>query len=169
MEGPLYEDQHLHPDSLFHSPSQQALVPQHLTLDPTFTFQFGTPLDSAGALHNLHPRAFFDPPPQSSFTPLQLQAAQVPPRPHPSSHGVGFGHVGVLQPQPAPSEQPRQISDAVNHRRTSLDIRPNPETRNEISKGHFPNLKYVPHPPNLDAWRERLFDLVEPIILTEEE
>ena len=169
MEGPLYEDQHLHPDSLFQSPSQQALVSQHLNLDPAFTFQFGTPLDTANALHNLQPRTFFDPPPPPSFTPLQLQAPRVPPRPPPSDHVVGLGQFGVLPPQPAPSEQPRQISDAVNYHRTSLDVRPSPETRNEVSKGHFPNLKYVPHPPGLDAWRERLFDLVEPITLTEEE
>lgn len=34
---------------------------------------------------------------------------------------------------------------------------------------HFGNLKIVPDPPDLQAWRERMFNVDEPIELTEDE
>lgn len=39
----------------------------------------------------------------------------------------------------------------------------------ESKDGHFGSMKIVPNPPNIDAWRERLFNVDEPITLTEEE
>ena len=39
----------------------------------------------------------------------------------------------------------------------------------EATDGHFRNLKMIPNPPNLEEWRNRLFDVDETIILTEDE
>jgi hypothetical protein len=39
----------------------------------------------------------------------------------------------------------------------------------EIKDSHMGGLKIVPNPPDLDAWRERLFNVDEPITLTEEQ
>lgn len=39
----------------------------------------------------------------------------------------------------------------------------------EIKDSHLGGLKIVPNPPDLDAWRERLFNVDEPITLTEEQ
>lgn len=39
----------------------------------------------------------------------------------------------------------------------------------EIKDSHLVGLKIVPNPPDLDAWRERLFNVDEPITLTEEQ
>lgn len=37
------------------------------------------------------------------------------------------------------------------------------------TSGHFGGMKLVPHPPDLQAWRERLFNVDDTITLTEEE
>jgi hypothetical protein len=39
----------------------------------------------------------------------------------------------------------------------------------EAKDSHFGSMKIVPNPPDLDAWRERLFNVDEPITLTEEQ
>lgn len=39
----------------------------------------------------------------------------------------------------------------------------------ESKDSHFGSMKIVPNPPDLDAWRERLFNVDEPITLTEEQ
>lgn len=39
----------------------------------------------------------------------------------------------------------------------------------EIKDSHLGGLKIVPNPPDLNAWRERLFNVDEPITLTEEQ
>ena len=39
----------------------------------------------------------------------------------------------------------------------------------EKAGGHFSNLKMIPDPPDLDAWRERLFNVSDVIELTEDE
>jgi glutathione S-transferase len=39
----------------------------------------------------------------------------------------------------------------------------------EKQTGHFGGLRTIREPPNLAAWRERLFHLNEPISMTEEE
>lgn len=43
------------------------------------------------------------------------------------------------------------------------------ETAIEIKDSHMGNMKIVPNPPDLDAWRERLFNVDGPITLTEEQ
>lgn len=39
----------------------------------------------------------------------------------------------------------------------------------EINDTHLGGLKIVPNPPDLDAWRARLFNVDEPITFTEEQ
>lgn len=39
----------------------------------------------------------------------------------------------------------------------------------ENKDSHFGTMKIVPSPPDLDAWRDRLFNVDEPITLTEEQ
>ncbi|OKL60122.1 hypothetical protein UA08_04673 [Talaromyces atroroseus] len=43
------------------------------------------------------------------------------------------------------------------------------ETSAEIKDSHVMSMRIVPNPPDLDLWRERLFNVDEPIMLTEEQ
>lgn len=43
------------------------------------------------------------------------------------------------------------------------------EVAGEITDSHMGSMKIVPDPPDLEAWRERLFNVDEPITLTEEQ
>ncbi|KAL1964710.1 hypothetical protein VTN77DRAFT_6736 [Rasamsonia byssochlamydoides] len=44
-----------------------------------------------------------------------------------------------------------------------------PESTADKQEGHFSGMKLIPNPPDLQAWRERLFNVDEPITLTEEQ
>ena len=171
MEGALYDSQQLHNASLFQPPQpHQALVSQDLDLDPSDPFQFNASLDATSNLQQLHGRNFYDPSlPQPVYPPLQLHPSRAPPRQPPVNNGVGPGQFGVLTPHPHVSDQVQEHPEDTGRYQNSFDIRTVPDVNNEPSKGHFSNLKFVPNPPNLEAWRQRLFHVTEPIAMTEDE
>lgn len=51
----------------------------------------------------------------------------------------------------------------------SLGQDASPQTPPPKQGGHFPGMRQVPNPPHLEAWRQKLFDVDEPITLTEAE
>ncbi len=79
------------------------------------------------------------------------------------------GQFGVLTPQPQLPSQPDPQHNSIGRLRQEQELFQTPEQGGEKSDGHFRNLKVVPHPPNLEEWRERLFHVNETITLTEDE
>jgi len=172
MEGALH---HYHPHALqdnniFHQPPPHTL-PSQFDLDPNDPFQFNaqfdvqSPIPQPQTRNNVldpslqHPR-FHDIQPQP-----QLQPA--PARSKPTSSRPQGGQFGILTPH---NQLP--INLQVQHEPFGrLQGENDLQSPADGSGGptHFGNLKVIPDPPDLEAWRERLFNVNEPIDLTEEE
>lgn len=74
---------------------------------------------------------------------------------------------------PTPHAQvPKQDSnhqEALGRLQNEIDLRQAPAQEGGTTNGHFSNLKMVLDPPNLEQWRQRLFDLDDTITMTEDE
>lgn len=65
---------------------------------------------------------------------------------------------------------PQQIQQHAHPENTAPQLGPEAEDAPPAShSSHFQGLKMVAEPPDLDAWRQRLFDVDEAITLSEEE
>ena len=75
------------------------------------------------------------------------------------SHLGGVGNT----PRPQPSHVPHLSQDN--------EFAPIPDQGDTIFKsdGQFEGLKIIPHPPDLHVWRERLFNVDDTIVLTEDQ
>ena len=75
------------------------------------------------------------------------------------SHLGGVGNT----PRPQPSH--------VSHLSQDNEFVQIPDQEDTIFKsdGQFEGLKIIPHPPDLQAWREKLFDVDDTIVLTEDQ
>lgn len=78
------------------------------------------------------------------------------------------GQFGVLTPQASLTSQLPQ-HNSIGGLQQEQEFFQTPEQGGGKCDGHFRDLKVVPHPPNLDEWREKLFHVNETIALTEEE
>lgn len=76
---------------------------------------------------------------------------------------------GVLTPHPQLSSQPRSHDEAQGRLQNEIDLRPVPITDGGTTEGHFSNMKLIPNPPDLQEWRQRLFDVDDLITLTEDQ
>lgn len=65
------------------------------------------------------------------------------------------------------SSLPNAPDSSLHVSRDGLDV--SSAAAAEIKDSHLGGLKIVPNPPDLDAWRERLFNVDEPITLTDEQ
>ena len=94
-------------------------------------------------------------------------------RPQESTDGGGRGQFGILSPHP--QQQGHLLDPHLSHDEQlgrlqhDLDLRPVPATNGGRTDGHFSNMKMIAHPPNLEQWRRRLFDVDEKITLTGEQ
>ncbi|KAM0803916.1 hypothetical protein BDR22DRAFT_818580 [Usnea florida] len=94
-------------------------------------------------------------------------------RPQESTDGGGRGQFGILSPHP--QQQGHLLDPHLSHDEQlgrlqhDLDLRPVPTTNGGRTDGHFSNMKMIAHPPNLEQWRRRLFDVDEKITLTGEQ
>jgi len=79
------------------------------------------------------------------------------------------GQFGVLSPHPQLLSQHLNHDERLGRLQHELDLRPIPVTDGGTTQGHFDNMKMVAEPPDLAAWRQRLFDVDETITLTEDE
>lgn len=75
---------------------------------------------------------------------------------------------GVLTPHPSLGPQSRGQLDGVGSQDV-LDMRLPRYPDGGATDGHFKNLKMIPNPPNLEEWRQKLFDVDATIMLTEDE
>lgn len=93
-----------------------------------------------------------------------------PQRPRPrQSNDVEGGQFGVLSPHPQLLAQHLNHDEQLGRLQNELDLRPPPITDGGTTAGHFSDMKMIPDPPNLNAWRQRLFDVDDTITLTENE
>jgi hypothetical protein len=139
--GPAEVQARYQNDFVIQSQSLQAIDPFNTSLPPLTTFD-------TGLSHHLLPSTFSE----FSFAPT-------PP------NGTPFD---VLTP---PRQLPSQSLDdfPVSDPFTSLGDGSFPEDPPEKNDAHLVGLKLIPNPPELEAWRERLFHIHETIVLTEEE
>lgn len=134
---------------------------------------------SAPRFHEIRPNAPINPfHPPVQPPPHGSQFSALPPRPAPRQQQQppqqqqqqqesisSGGQFGVLTPHPPnPSQQNGGLEGLSN----DLALPPTTATGGDTD-GHFSNMKIVPDPPNLDVWRQRLFDVDDPISLTEDE
>ena len=134
---------------------------------------------SAPRFHEIRPNAPLNP----FHPPLQppthgSQFGALPPRPAPRQQQQqqqqqhesvsSGGQFGVLTPHPQHLNQGHSQNGGLEGLSTDLALRPTTGTGGDTD-GHFSNMKIIPDPPNLDVWRHRLFDVDDPITLTEEE
>ena len=168
----------------FHNPpaQQQASVTFTSQLDPSlqaldsgdaFAQHFQAQLDNGHGQH-LH---IANPPYQADVAPSrfqELRSQAAPTRRRQTPTTKQGGQFGVLTPTPH-AQQLSQHSylqhDAVERiqHENGLSHLPGSLSGEEKKDGHFSNMKAIPNPPNLQAWRERLFDVDETITLTEDE
>ena len=81
--------------------------------------------------------------------------------PHtPQQHGSG-GQFGILSATPIQH-------NSIGRLQQEEDIFGTPDGPDQKSNGHL-STKIVVDPPNLEEWRQKLFDVSEPITLSEEE
>lgn len=134
---------------------------QHFQPDLGGPSNINNPQSTNAFEHSNHPRHYA---PHANGQPQTPQ--QRPPHIFQQHHG---GQFGVLTPQvPLPSQLHAQHS-AIGHQQQEPEFFPTPEQGGGKSDGHFRDLKVVPNPPNLEEWREKLFNVNETITLTEEE
>ena len=175
MEGALPHHFHSHPlhdNSLFQQPSPHTL-PSQFDLDPNDPFQFNAQFDVPSPIPQPQPRNHvLDPglqhPRFHEIQPHVAPPAPCPPRARASSRPQG-GQFGILTPHNQLPSDPQVHQAAFGRLQNHIDLRPAADGSGGTTEGHFGTLKIIPDPPNLEAWRERLFNVSEPIELTEDE
>ena len=101
----------------------------------------------------------------------QLQVAGGPfglPPQTPQRNVALGGTFGVLTPAPALLGQSLSPHDGTSQLQQEQGDLETPD-QGAGKGGHIANLKMVPDPPNLQEWRQRLFDVNETITLTEDQ
>lgn len=170
--GPLPHHFHsqLHDHNLFPPPSQHTL-PSQFDLDPADPFQFNAqfgiqnPISQPPTRDNVVDPSLQQP----RFHDVQPHPPQLAsPRRNVNSTPNG-GQFGILTPHtPVPSEQ-QVRHEPIARIRNETTVPQAAGLAGTATGGHFSNLKMIPEPPHLEAWRERLFNIGEPIDLTEDE
>lgn len=90
-------------------------------------------------------------------------------RPSQDDSSAGQHLFGALTPHPPLPSQPHSHDEALGRLQGELDLRPQAGGDGATTGGHFGDRKPVPNPPDLDAWRQRLFDIDSTIAMTEDE
>lgn len=193
MDTPL--PHHFDP-TLFHPPHPHSTLISQNGLDPLDSFPFDPQLENQPDLHQLQQRNPFDnspfesrptqpqprfhevrpiaPPPTTQQLNHFNQAGQfgLLPRSTPQKNddsNRGGQLFGVLTPRSLASNTPQSHNETLGSLQNEIDLRPVPITDGGTTKGHFSNMKTVPNPPNIDEWRQRLFNVDESIALTEDQ
>ena len=164
-----YHPHHLHDNNLVYQPPPPHTLPSQFEIDPNDPFQFNAQFDVQSPIPPPQPPRSngLDPGLQHArFHEIQphIQTNPTPRRSSASSRPQG-GQFGILTPH---NQLPHNLHrDSFGRLQTEIDLAS--ATGGLGSSTHFRNLKVVPDPPDLEAWRERLFNVSEPIELTEDE
>ncbi|KAL8725940.1 MAG: hypothetical protein Q9181_006228 [Wetmoreana brouardii] len=172
MEGPLphhFATAHSLDPSLFNPQLHHghASLSSQIDLD-TDPFQFTSHLDHQTQLQ-LQPRVAFDQRPPIPPTRFQDLPSNVRGPEQLNNDFARAGQFGILTPHPQLPNQPQIHHEALGRLQNEIDLRPVAVQDGGTTEGHFGNMKAVPDPPQLDAWRKKLFDVDGIITLTEEE
>ncbi|KAI9722281.1 MAG: hypothetical protein M1812_001753 [Candelaria pacifica] len=81
----------------------------------------------------------------------------------------GGSQFGILTPGPPLPSQPPLRHDSIAHLQHERDFSTHEDQTDTHTAGHIENAKLVPNPPNLQEWRQKLFNVDKPITLTAEE
>ncbi|KAF1831852.1 hypothetical protein BDW02DRAFT_605319 [Decorospora gaudefroyi] len=139
---PVHYEQHALPPSAPYQPFQATTSYQHASSPRFMNAPPPPPQEHAQQYHTSPPQPVQRPLQQLPLPPLApLHAA---PLPLPLPRHVEQG------PQPLQHEDAKDDAPLSNH-------------------GQFQNLKLIPHPPDLEEWREKLFHVDDMITLTEEQ
>ena len=177
--------QSLNPFSGFHNSQAQPSAVPFTSIDPhlqdldsgeVFAQHFRSQLADPG--HNQHLRD--EDPFTRNIVPRfqEVHSRATPPQPRHTrpAESVG-GQFGILTPHAKLSQNAQRPRNAYIHhnaldriQRDYSEVQTAPPTDESRKKdGHFDNAKSIPNPPNLLAWRERLFEVDETITLSEDE
>ncbi|MCJ1357205.1 MAG: hypothetical protein MMC33_007201 [Icmadophila ericetorum] len=163
---------HLHNNTFpgFHShnsPSIGSHLDPHLQSldDDAFSAHFGTQLEQASNGHLLGvDNAFTQTNDQPRFQEIRSHMDPPPPR-RSKSNFQQAGQFGILMPRSQASLRGPQQQEEQDD---SLPQMPE-QTGGEKQEGHFANMKMVPNPPDLEEWRQKLFEVNETITMTEDQ
>lgn len=161
-----YPPQHLHDSGIYHSqthPHTSSLVSQ-LDLDPTDPFPFPTHLETH--LQSLQPRTAFDQGPLPRFHEIQSLTNTTSHEHNVYNRG---GSYGVLTPHHQLPSQLQPHSETTERPQNETDSRSAPTQSFGGTKRHLENLKIIPNPPDLEQWRNKLFDVDGLITMTEDQ
>ena len=160
---------------LFHDPQHHHTHPLASQLEPSlgldpedaFSSTFQSQLDDPSNDHQLQvSNAFEHRIPQPRFHEIQPALPNAP-RTQLGNPFLQRGQFGVLTTQPQLPSQPKH--SAIGRLQHEQDLLQVPGQGVEKNEGHFSNMKMVPNPPDLEAWRQRLFNVDDTITLSEEE
>ena len=149
---------------------------QELDASDAFVQHFQTQLESSNHGQHLHVGNPYQGNPPPRFQEIRSHAT--PPRRRQNQIAKQAGQFGVLTPQvPAPIA-PGPQHDYLQHNAlegvqqgsalSQIYSGNGPGGQNK-KEGHFPDMKVVLNPPNLEVWRDRLFHVDETITLSEDE
>ena len=74
----------------------------------------------------------------------------------------------LLPPSQGEEHDSTMLQDSTPYHEAG-HLQPAGKEPNEKKEGHFPGMKMVPNPKDLKEWREKLFNVDEEMVLTEEE
>ncbi|KAM5470208.1 putative glutathione transferase [Microsporum audouinii] len=101
-------------------------------------------------------------------TPHGTRHSQHPDTQMPETSGHQFVSATNNDMQFAPFTQHPLPQNMIPHFQTPTH--PNiPQAGSSIGEGHFKNMKSIPNPPDLQKWREKLFNVEDTIVMSEEE
>lgn len=175
MEATQFQHQQLHDPNLFQSTQHHHTLVSQLDLDPSDPFQFNAQFDAPSPLSQLQARNVLDPqlqhePRYPDIQPHVSRSQDIPSRQRAKNPTPARGgQFGILTPHIQVPPQPQAHPEAFGRLHNEFDTRPAAEASEETPGGHFSNLKMIPEPPKLDAWRERLFNVEDVMELTEDE
>lgn len=192
MEAPIaphYSVQQLHEPNLFQSPHSGLVQQQELGIEafhfdpqlenqPDLSLQGRHPFESGSfdsrahqqpRFHEIRPGPSLSVSPNGPFVQDTRYATPQEVRQKDVEIGGGQQMFGVLTPHPQLSSQPQSHSEALGRLQHEIDLRPQPIVDVGTTDGHFSNMKLIPNPPDLDEWRQRLFDVDDIITMTEDE
>lgn len=87
---------------------------------------------------------------------------------HPAPALPSAGHFGILTSGPSLTGHAHASPRTIGGQQPEQDLF-SPTDGTVKLDGHIANLRIVPDPPDLDVWRQRLFDINDTITLSEEE
>ena len=149
--------------------SQLDPILQSLDSHDAFSPQFTSRVEESGVGHLLQPgNSFGQRNDQPRFQEIRSHIAPTPQQTPKHGFGTG-GQFGILMPHSQILDRTPPQHDAVERiQRNDTPSRITEQT-GEKKEGHFANMKNIPNPPDLEAWRERLFHANDVITMSEDE